>query len=535
MTNLKGTGTKTPEFTDVHAVKYLKIGFEALQKGNFKDASAAAKLILKYKPELAQPHFLVGLIAVQMEDWGTAQQAFGSVVELDKKHAAGWAQLARAQTRTGHYNSANEALAHAERYGSEDPLVQDLIGSAYEVIGDQNKALTWYERACAKNDSPAFEMNLGKGLIFHGRFKEARKYFNRVLEKRPFFTQAHWFLSRLEKARDETHIQEMLSVLEKLPKNTPQSAFLYYGLGKEYEDLKKWPEAFKAYESGGKIRRANITFDEEQEVEIFEALKQSFTKSWIKNVDSGYDDPAPIFIIGQPRTGTTLVERILTARDDVHSAGELQQFGLCVKRLSGVMEPGVMSVNLARNISSIDPNTIGQAYINATRSLRSDLPRFVDKLPVNYRYAPLIAAALPNAKIIHLTRNPMDSCFSSFKQLFAEAYYHSYDQGEMARHHLRYRDLMDHYRVVLGDRMIDVAYEDVVADMETQARRLVDYLDLNWQDASLEFHKQKTAVTTASASQVREKIYSGSVGRWRKYDNELTVMKSIIGERLSMV
>jgi predicted DNA-binding protein (UPF0251 family) len=199
-----------------------------------------------------------------------------------------------------------------------------------------------------------------------------------------------------------------------------------------------------------------------------------------------------------------------------------------LKRMSGTKHSNMITEETVRAAAKLDVKTLGEAFMQSTRSVRSELPRFVDKLPLNYLYAPLIAAALPNAKIVHVTRDPMDSCFSSYKQLFAEAYYHSYDQGEMARHHMRYRKLMEHYRTVLGDRMIDVAYEDVVENMEFEARRLVEYLELDWQDASLEFHKQKTAVTTASAAQVREKAHSRSVGRWMQYEDELSVMKEII-------
>lgn len=376
-------------------------------------------------------------------------------------------------------------------------------------------------------------MNKAKTLVFHGEFEEARKNFDLILKQAPQNPQTHWFISRLATATDDKHIKEVLAALKRYPANSPPTAYLYYGLGKEYEDLEMWPEAFRAYEAGAKARRASITYDENAEVEAFELLKSNFTRKWLDACAEGCQDPSPIFVVGQPRTGTTLVERIIVARDDVHSAGELPQFGIGVKRLSKVESSGLFSVDIIEAAKDLDMKVLGEAYIESTRSVRSELPRFVDKLPVNYRYAPLIAAALPNAKIIHLTRDPMDSCFSSYKQIFAEAYFHSYDQVEMARHHLRYRDLMDHYRDVLGDRMIDVAYEDVVADVEGQARRLIDYLELPWQDASLEFHKQDTAVTTASAMQVREKAHSRSVGRWMRFEEELAPMRKILEEGLA--
>ena len=526
---MRPTGAKkAPDFTEKHAAKYLQRGFKSLMRRDYKDAGSCANLVLKYKPKLPQAHFLVGLIAVETTDWPIARKAFLTVVNFQKDHAAAWAHLARVYVMSGNYNQAYSALENAVQHGSEDPLVADVIGTVNTLLGDQTAALTWFEKACKNTENPAFVMNKAKCLVFLGKFKEARSTLENALKMQPQNTQAHWQLARLDKATDKTHVNTMLTLLDEFQDSSPPTTYLYYGLGKEYEDLEMWPEAFKAYEAGAKVRRAHVTFDEEAEIDTFKALTESFTKEWLENAEKGCSDKSPIFIIGQPRTGTTLIERIITARDDVHSAGELQQFGLAVKRMGGAQISGMISSDTARAATHIDPLKLGETYMETTRSLRSDLPNFIDKLPVNYLYAPLIAAALPNAKIIHVTRDPMDSCFASYKQFFAEAYFHSYDQGEMARHHKRYRKLMDHYSTVLGDRMIAVAYEDVVEDMEGQARRMIEYLGLDWQDASLNFHKQKTAVTTASATQVREKAHNRSVGRWRQYENELTTMREII-------
>ena len=520
------------QFTDQDIVKFLTQGFESLTDGNFEDASAFAERVVESRPKLPQGHFLIGLIAIEKREFEAAQESLKTVVRMDNKNATAWAKLARMFVRMGEINDAYSALAQAIKHGASDPLVQNEIGSVFDMLGEQDKALEWYEKACSTKDIPSFQMNKGTALLFHGRFDEARESFKNVVKQLPNHPNAHWSLSRLDTAKNDQHIEEMRNVLQEYPEESLPAAYLYYAIGKEYEDLEMWSEAFDAFEAGAKARRSNLAFDEEEEVKAFEALKETFTKLWMENVSSGYDDSSPIFIIGQPRTGTTLVERIITARDDVYSAGELQQFRLNVAMMTNVPGEGVFPENVVRRSAHLDLKKLGRAYIESTKTARSDLPYFVDKYPLNYLYAPLIAAALPKAKIIHLTRDPMDSCFSSYKQLFAETYFHSYDQGEMARHHLRYRDLMDHYREVLGGRMIDVAYEDVVHDIETQARRLIDYLGLEWQDASLEFHKSKGAVTTASATQVREKAHTRSVGRWKRYEKQLSPMREIIEKGL---
>lgn len=169
-------------------------------------------------------------------------------------------------------------------------------------------------------------------------------------------------------------------------------------------------------------------------------------------------------------------------------------------------------------------------YLHTTRTLRGDTPRFVDKMPVNYLYVPLIAAALPNAKIIHVTRDPMDSCFSSFKQLFADAYYHSYELEEMARHHVRYRKLMERWQQLLGDRVLTVSYEKTVQETELSAQIIMGYLGLEWQDLILNFFEQEASVTTASAAQVREKAHTRSVGLWQRYATQLEPVRKILAK-----
>ncbi len=212
----------------------------------------------------------------------------------------------------------------------------------------------------------------------------------------------------------------------------------------------------------------------------------------------------------------------------MHSSGELQQFGLSVRRLGNLTDPRRFSVPFFDAASALDAEKLGKLYMTSTMRVRGNTPRFVDKLPQNYLMIPLILKALPRAKIIHLTRDPMDACFSSYKQLFADAYLHSYDLEEMARHHCRYRHLMDVWQERFPGTFLDVSYEDTVADLETSARRLIDYLDLPWEDDCLHFHRSRKAVSTASAVQVREPVHSRSIGRWLKYEQQLQPMRNIL-------
>ena len=524
-------GRKPPRFTETDAAKFLKRGYEALRAGNFKDAGACCGLVLKYMPKAKEAHFLVGLIGIESKDWPTALHAFKNVVGIDAEHAAGWAQLARVFMSMGQYANAEAALEKAVGLEPGDPLVQDVVGTVYSLLGDQKAALTWFDKACAASKSAGFELSRAKSLTFLGKFDEAKVALKAVIKERPSAAQAHWMLSRVGKAKDTAHAEQMQTLIAKEPTGSASLPFLYYAVGKEQEDLGNWEAAFDGYSAGAAARRKEVAFDESAEEAMFAGLTKHFTADWLKSVGEGHNDASPIFVIGQPRTGTTLVERIMTAHSDVQSAGELQQFGMAIKRLVGSKSPKPMTAEIvAKAAREIEPAELGQLYLDTIRSVRPDSPRFVDKLPVNYLYAPLIAAAFPNARIVHVTRDAMDSCFASYKQLFADAYYHSYDQEEMARHYIRYRKLMDHYRTVLGDRILDIPYEGTVENLENNARKLIDFLGLSWQDACLDFHKQDGAVTTASAAQVREKAHSRSVGRWRKYKDFLKPMKRVLDE-----
>ena len=307
-------------------------------------------------------------------------------------------------------------------------------------------------------------------------------------------------------------------------------AFFFYGLGKELEDLEEWDRAYEAFARGGAARRQTVDYDEASEIAAFDAAEACFTRDWMAQSNPGNPDPAPIFIVGQPRTGTTLVERIVTRHSAVHSAGELQQFGLSVRRLVEGEFPGRFNADLVSRAAQLEASDLGDAYLRATEPLRGNASRFVDKLPSNYFYLPLILKALPKARVVHLVRDPRDACFASFKQLFADAYPHSYDQREMARHFSRYHRLMKTWRKRFEDRFHDLVYEDLVTDLEPHARELIEFLGLPWEDSCLDFHAHEGAVSTASAAQVREPSYTRLIGRWRDYQTQLSPMTSLLQE-----
>jgi tetratricopeptide (TPR) repeat protein len=509
----------------------LRRGFALLAAGKPDEASECARRLLGAKPDLVEGHFLVGLVAMELKQSWTAVSAFGSVTKLEPDHAAAWAQLARLFMTAGQPARADAALAKAVEHNDGNPLVLDIIASVYTMLGDQEEASEWIQRAVGRQpESVNYLVNLANNHMFLGRLDEAEEVLRKALSIDSDNANAHWLLSSVRKARDRSHIKVLQELVEQEGRAPRALAFLYYGLGKELEDLEAWDEAIDAFAKGAAARRTTIDFDEQAEIDMYEAFGKTFTKEWLEENAGGHDDPSPIFVVGQPRTGTTLVERIITSHSRVFSAGELKQFGQCVRRLGDYREKKRHSARLATIAAGVDCTKLGKAYMATTAKMHGDLPRFVDKLPPNYLYIPLILKALPNAKIVHLTRNPMDACFASFKQLFADAYPHSYDQKEMARHHARYHQLMALWRERFAGRFFDISYEETAADLEPNARALIEFLELPWEDACLEFHRQKAAVATASAVQVRQPAHTKSVGRWRRYETRLQPMRRTLEE-----
>jgi len=507
----------------------LEEGFALLAANRLHEASECCRRLLNAKPDLVEGHFLVGLVALELKQTWAAVSAFGSVTKLAPDHGAAWAQMAKLFMSAGQPNRADQALERAIRHEDGNPVVQDLIGTVHAMLGEQQEALRWYAKAVQKEPRQvAFLVNHANSQMYLGNLEQAEAELRTVLHLQPGNPNAHWLLSGVRKAKNREHVEE-LETLAANPGLTPHAAaFLNYALGKELEDLEEWNQAFDAFSRGAAARRQTVRFDEAAEIEMYDALAHTYTAEWMERQAPGHPDPSPIFIVGQPRTGTTLVERIITSHAQVHSAGELRQFGTSIRRLINYREPKRFSARLVEEAANIDGEKLGNAYMVSTRKVRGDLPRFVDKLPSNFLYVPLILKALPNAKIVHVQRNPMDASFASFKQLFADAYPHSYDQEEMARHHARYRHLMDTFRERFGERYFEIAYEEVASDLEPAARALIEWLELPWDDACLEFHSQEGAVTTASTVQVREPAHTRSIGRWRRYERQLEPMRKTL-------
>jgi hypothetical protein len=321
--------------------------------------------------------------------------------------------------------------------------------------------------------------------------------------------------------KEKNHIAELEALLAAGCRNAFGGARVAYALARESEEIGESERSFAFLEAGARFKRQTIKYDVKSELDTFKTVRETFTADVLADASKGFDTKEPIFILGLPRTGSTLVDRIISSHSAVYSAGELQHFSGAVMEEVRKLGPLADQADLVRKSLQTDPLVVGRRYLERTRPFTGHTQFFVDKQPVNYVMIGLIHRALPNATIMHLRRTPMDACYAVYKFLFNETYAWSYDLNEIAQYYVGYRQLMDHWRAVLPGRILDIAYEDVVEDLESDARRLIAELGLEWEPACLEFHDSDAATMTGSAVQVRKKIYSSSVGRWRDYETQL--------------
>ena len=349
----------------------LRQGFQALNRGQVQQAGDYCRQVLRMQPDLVEGHFLVGLVALEMNDRRTALSAFGSVTRLQPDHAAAWAQLAKLFVGDGQLNRADAALEAVARAKTRDPMVCDLVGNMYTRMGEHGIARDWYQRAiAARPDHPPYLLNYANNLVFHGETDAALEVLQKVFAVDDNNPQAHWVFATTRKAKDIEHVEQMRELLASHQQHPRLEAFYHYAIGKELEDLQQWNEAFEAFHRGAAVRRKTVEYDEAAEIEMFEFLERRFTAEWVDDGSKGHDADAPIFVLGQPRTGTTLVERIITSHSQVHSAGELQQLGLAVRRLGKHTDPRRFSTRLVEAALGLDSARVGAVYMESTRRVQ---------------------------------------------------------------------------------------------------------------------------------------------------------------------
>jgi thioredoxin-like negative regulator of GroEL len=496
----------------------------ALDRGDLRETSRLSQGLIAAKPDFADGHFLAGMAAAGQGDIRGGLDLVDTAIALSPD-AHYLAQQARLLLTVRREDDALAAADRAAKASPEDALTLDTIGCVYTRLGEHGLAAPLFEQAVARDPRDAqYRFNLASALGFLGRFDEAAKHYETIIASHPGFAKAHLALSSLKRAStDANHLDRLEQQLGRTG-DPAERLHLHYAAAKEYEDLKDHAAAFRHLTLANTRRKAELGYDITADRGIFDSLRDRFGRpDYFQG--AGCTQQAPLFVLGLPRTGTTLVDRILSSHPDVTSAGELQAMPLAVKMASGVRTRMALDPQTIDGAGAISPGGLGEAYLaRAVSHRRQAEGRFIDKLPLNFLYAGYIARALPEASIVCLRRHPMDSVWSNYKNLFATGfsyYNYAYDLLDTAAYYVMFDRLMAFWEELFPGRILQVRYEDIVDDQEGQTRKLLAHCGLDWSDACMNFQDNQAAVSTPSATQVRRPIYRDAVARWRLYAEPL--------------
>ena len=406
------------------------------------------------------------------------------------------------------------------------PDAHNNVGNLLALLGRFDEATRSYERALALRPQFAeVHNNLANVLKQQGHFDRAVQRYQQAIALQPDYADAHFNQSEIKTFQRDDQELPLLEALARDNSTVPagKKPLVHFALGKALEDAGEYDRAFGHWLQGNALKRRQLAYDPQQPQQDLRQIVDVFDRQFFQRFAAAGDPTvAPIFILGMPRSGTTLVEQILASHPQVHGAGEHTALERLARRLplsTGRLEryPAYLS-----HLDAAGLRRLGQAYLASLPALPTGKSRLTDKTTANFWYVGLIRLIFPGARVIHTVRDPVDTCLSCFSKLFTSGQAFTYDLGELGRYYRCYSELMDHWRTVLpAGAMLDVRYEEVVENLEQQVRRLLEFCGLSWDDRCLSFHQTARTVATASTVQVRRPLYDSSVGRWRRYEKHL--------------
>ena len=502
---------------------FIRQSLRALQNKHYREIYDQAIARIRKDVEDAPAYFVLGKISADHNNHAKALELFKKACALASDNEYCQAYCAQMLTLSGDQIKAKHRADLCAALDIQDHHIADMLGVVYTRTGFHELAVPWFRKAVVLNPSIAnYHYNLGASLQFVGDFDGADAAYKACLTLDDSNYRALSSLAHLTKQPAGTPLVARLeSTFSKALDDTDAQLHLGHAIAKCLEDASDYPNSLtwlhKA-KSGKQAATSAVDFKS-----IVAGLKSLSTDA----AETGAQD-SPIFIVGLPRTGTTLVDRIIGSHSQVHSAGELSLFGNLIKQAAKTPSNLTLDSDTVAAAANFDVATfaqIGREYLTLTRELSRGAERTTDKMPLNFLYCGLVHQALPNAKIIALRRNPMDSCLSNYRQLLTtqQAYYaYTYDLLETAKFYCLFDELMAHWaRALPEDRFMQVHYEDIVFSQFEQTERLLEFCGLDWEDACLNFHENDAPVSTASSVQVRQPLYSGSIGRWQRYGDKL--------------
>ena len=510
----------------------------ALAANDVPVAEALLRTRLKARPTEVAAIRMLAEVAGRIGRYGDAEKLLRRALDLTPGFDAARQNLAFILHRQGR---SDEALAELDRIAAHDPagLGHRILRAAVVVRrGEYAAAIALYEHVLAAQPSqPAVWMSLGHALKTVGRQADSIAAYRRAIALDPGLGEAWWSLANLKTVRfDAGDVAAMRAALARPGLADDARLHLDFALGKALEDARDYAASFSHYAAGNALRRAQITYDAAATSADVEAMCALYTPElFASRAGQGCPAPDPVFVVGLPRSGSTLIEQILASHSAVEGTSELSDL-LAIARTLGARVGAEANPDFAANVDAADPArlaALGQDYLDRTRVQRKTArPLFIDKMPNNFVHAGLIQLILPNAKIIDARRHPLGCCLSGFKQHFARGQAFTYDLAEVGAYWRDYARLMAHFDRVLPGRVHRVVYEAMVADPEAEIRRLLAYCGLAFEPACLEFHKTERPVRTASSEQVRQPLFASGVDHWQHYTEWLGPMRAALGSAL---
>ena len=511
--------------------KRLAEAAELHRSGNYKDAEKIYRSVLTEDPDNVSAMRMLALLAMKLEQYRDAVVLLKQVVKVAPDFRAALLDLGHAQTEL---HELEDAVGTIERAIALEPTSYGAHIARANALARSSRtteAVAAYRLAAElRPEIPGTYLGLGNVLKTLGYQREAIQAYRKGISIQPGFAELYWSLSNLKTFRFEAHeIEAMKAELAKPDLGDDATVHFCFALGKASEDAGDYAEGFRYYERGNRLRRAKESYDPVHTEDIGERIRDVFSKEFLaRHAGGGFADIRPIFIVGLPRSGSTLVEQILASHADVEATHELPEGGRLIKFIDKGAVGRRHYPEAVSDFSATEFAALGQRYDQETRRYRSGASYFIDKMPNNFASVGLLSLILPNALFINAMRDPMDTCLSCYKQLFARGQSFTYDLEDLGYYYLEYRRMMDHWHAVMPSRILDVHYEDVVNDLPGEVARVLEYCGLPWDDACLDFHNTKRAVRTASSEQVRQPIYTDAIRHWEKFGNCLKLLQEIL-------
>jgi tetratricopeptide (TPR) repeat protein len=511
---------------------------DLISQGRLLKAEEICRRFLRKVPHHVAGMRLLADIGMRLGVLDDAEFLLHSALQFEPDNVQVRIDYVQALRKRQKFQQSLEQARHLLDSSPQNPQFQSLFAIESMQSGDFDAALATFDEVLAQvPGDPVTLTSKGHAYKTSGQYDAAVNSYRAALASQPQHGEAYYSLANLkvyEFSFDEVaqmHAQEDDSNLSHADRT-----FLYFALGKAYEDKADYESSFTYYERGNRMKKSQSRYDAAEISADLKAQRDVCTTDFFaRNSGSGFPAPDPIFILGLPRAGSSLLEQILSSHSQVDGTLELPNILSLSQRLRrrGRLEERSEYPQILSELDDEELEKFGKEYIEETRIHRADAPFFIDKMPNNFRHIGLIHLILPNAKIIDARRHPMACCFSGFKQLFAEGQEFTYGLEEIGTYYRDYVDLMDHWDKVLPGKVLRVQYEDVVADLESQVRRILEYCELPFEQACIDFHETNRSVRTPSSEQVRQPIYKSGLEQWRHFEPWLEPLKAALGPVLN--